>query len=130
MPKKTKTIKQKKLLRLISVNFGIKGFTKTMHEMMIEAGYKESSARQLSATLVGIKDELEIIDPLVNTLNELRKKAVKVLKESKDKFKKASLRDLIDAIDKLTKNIQLLSGRETDRHGFSLAKLYEETKDD
>lgn len=123
------TPKKKKFLRIVSSNFGTKGFTKTIEEMLIEAGYAKKTARQHSAILVGIKPELEKLNPLVKVMKDLRNKAVKVLKESEDKFTKASLRDLIDAIDKLTKNIQLISGKPTESVGLSLKDLFSKSKD-
>jgi len=127
--KRKGTAKQKKLLHIFSENIGMKGFTKSMYQMMIEAGYSETSAKQQTTLLAGIQKELEIIDPLANIMGELRNKAIKVLKESKDKFEKASLKDLIDSIDKLTKNIQLVSGKPTENIAMaSLSKIEQDTK--
>ena len=104
------TPKKKKLIRLISENLGIEGFTKTMYSMMIEAGYSETSAKQQSAILAGIKEELE---PITNELETIRNKAINRLKQSK-LTDKAGYKDLIDGIDKLTKNIQLIKGKSTE----------------
>jgi phage terminase small subunit len=112
MPKKERakeTEKQKKLLKLISENIGISGSTKSMYQMMIEAGYSESSAHQQSTILVGIKDKL---DPIVQAMTDHREK---VLEQMAKKLPKAHYHNLIEALDKLTKNIQLLSGKATER---------------
>ena len=50
--------------------------------------------------------------PILEQLFEERNRAIKALK---GKISKAKYRDLTDAIDKLTKNIQLLSGGSTER---------------
>lgn len=106
------TQKKQKLIKLISENLGIEGFTKSMYEMMLEAGYAESSAKQQTAILTGIKEELK---PLANQLEGLRIKAIEELEKNKNKFKTANLRDLVSSIDTLTKNIQLISGKPTER---------------
>lgn len=112
MPKKnqpTDTEKQKKLLKLISENIGISGSTKSMYQMMLEAGYSESTAKQQSGILAGIQDKL---DPIVQAMIDHREK---VLEQMKEKLPKAQYHNLIEALDKLTKNIQLLSGKATER---------------
>ncbi len=107
--KRRETFKKKKLVDLISVNLGIKGSTKTMKQMMLEAGYSKASADQQSTLLVGIKDDL---NPIVKKMMDAREQAFKQLKS---KITKAKYRDCVDGIDKMTKNIQLLSGGETSR---------------
>lgn len=78
-----------------------------MYEMMLEAGYSESTAKQQTLILGGLSDEL---NPIVRKLEERREKAIQRLDKT---IAKAKYRDLIDGIDKLTKNIQLLSGGKT-----------------
>jgi hypothetical protein len=58
---KIQTDKQRKLVKLLSENVGLPK-PKTMLEMMLEAGYEESTARQQSGILAGIREEL---DPIV-----------------------------------------------------------------
>jgi len=103
------TPKKRKLLRIISENLGKEGFTKTMCEMMIEAGYSKNSALQQTAILAGIQEELK---PISDKLDELREKAIKRLNDG-NLTDKANYRDLVDGIDKLTKNIQLIKGKPT-----------------
>lgn len=50
--------------------------------------------------------------PILERMIEERDRAIKALK---GKISKAKYRDLTDAIDKLTKNIQLLGGKPTER---------------
>ena len=78
-----------------------------MYELMLLAGYEESTAKQQAGILGGIKDELA---PIVNQMMDHR---AEVMKEMAKKLPKAKYRDLTDSLDKLTKNIQLLSGNKT-----------------
>lgn len=105
---KIQTDKQRKLVKLISENVGL-AKPKTLFEMMLEAGYEESTALQQSGILKGIREEL---DPIVTELESHR---TEVLNRMRKEFSKAKYRDLSDALDKLTKQIQLLSGKATDR---------------
>jgi hypothetical protein len=54
----------------------------------------------------------DTIEPFVQKMLYERDKAIERMGKIRDK---AKYRDLTDAIDKLTKNAQLLSGKETDR---------------
>jgi len=102
------TEKQKKLIKIISENINSRGFTKTMKDMMLEAGYSESMAKRQVATRESIKEETE---PIVEALIAERDAAIEAMKSKRGK---AKYRDLADAIDKLTKNIQLLGGKPTE----------------
>ena len=103
---KIQTDKQRKLLELISANLG-REKPMTMLEMMLAAGYEESTARQQSTILVGIREELA---PIVAQMEAHR---AEVIKEMVRKMPKAKYRDITDSLAKLTKNIQLLSGGKT-----------------
>jgi len=110
MPKKnrkTLTVKQQKLIKLLSENLSNTGFTKTMTQMMIEAGYSETTARQQTCILSALEDETA---PILNKLIEERDRAIEALK---GKIGKAKYRDLVDAVDKLIKASQLLRGKPT-----------------
>ena len=109
-PKKgSNTQRQQKLIKLISENLGNKNATLSMYDMMLKAGFTESSAKQQSNILAGIKDK---VVPIVDAMEKERKRAMTRLSK---KISDAKYRDLIDGIDKLTKNIQLLSGHATER---------------
>ena len=110
MPKKkrpTLTEHQKKLIKLITDNLGNPEETKTMYDLMLLAGYSEESAHQQSNILAGIREHLT---PIVTEMEQHRND---VVAEMRKKLPKAKYRDLTDALDKLTKNIQLLSGGKT-----------------
>lgn len=112
--KKTNTERQKKLIKLISDNFGSTKTTKTMYEMFLEAGFEESTARQQTEILSRIKDRLE---PVVQKMTDHREK---VFKQMDKKLPKAKYNHCIEAFDKLTKNIQLLSGGATSREEIEI----------
>lgn len=105
---KIQTDKQRKLVKLIAENVGLEK-PKTLMQMMLEAGYAEETARQQSGILAGIKEEL---DPIVEKLEAHR---LKVIERLAKKLDAATYRDLTDSLDKLTKNIQLLRGKATER---------------
>ena len=110
--KTRETQKKKKLVSLISVNFGKTGKDKmTMYEMMIESGYSESSAKQQSTTLLGVKKTDEF------------QKNLQWMKDHRDKIKarmdalvgKAGYADIARTIDRLDRSIELAEGRPTGR---------------
>jgi hypothetical protein len=112
MPKKngkSETTRQQKLIKLITDNLGNPEGTKTMYELMILAGYSPESARQQSNILAGVREDLE---PIVARLKDHREE---IITQMVKKISKAKYRDLTDALDKTTKNIQLLSGKATER---------------
>src|ERR1051325_5391904 len=93
--------KQRKLVKLLSENLG-REKPMTMLEMMLAAGYEESTARQQSTVLVGIREELA---PIVRKVEEPRDQVIAGMIRKMPKGK---------APDQLTKNIQLLSGKATE----------------
>ena len=106
------TPKQEKLLKLIFANLGKPGETKTMGEMLLEAGYSKAQSvnpKQILET----KDVKEGVEDFVKTLKDKRKMAITKL--TNDKLDASSAKDLTSITDILTKNIQLLSGDETER---------------
>lgn len=112
------TLRKKRLLSLTSVNLGNIGSgkkVKSMYEMMLEAGYSETSARQQTNVLAGLQDET--VD-VVDKLELLRQQAIEGINNN---IHDADYKDMIVALDKLTKNIQLLSGKPTERHKHELA---------
>lgn len=110
MAKKKLTEHQKKLIRLITDNLGNSEPAKTLEELMLEAGYSPESARQQSNIMAGIRPQL---DPIIEKLQARRDKAAEAITDKK--LDKASARDSAYVVDVLTKNIQLLSGKATER---------------
>lgn len=104
-----KTEKQRKLIKLISENLSTTGLTKSLTQLMKDAGYSDSSSRQQAEIMNRLDEE---INPVVNAMIKERDAAIKRMAQIRGK---AKYRDLTDAIDKLTKNAQLLSGKETEK---------------
>ena len=106
------TPKQQKLIKLILDNLGEQGLTKTMAEMLKEAGYAESI--QKNPYLILESDAVkEGLSSVVDDLEFLRTKALNELK-ARD-LEKEPMRDVVKAIDTYTKNHQLLTGGDTER---------------
>ena len=81
-----------------------------------ETGYAKSTSESPTIVTKTISYQKEI-KPIVDRLIIERDRAIKALK---GKISKAKYRDLTDAIDKLTKNIQLLSGGKTGREEMTI----------
>lgn len=111
------TPKQEKLIKLIMENYGNKESTKTMGELLIQAGYTEETAKnpqlifQSEAIQEGISD-------FVKDMEDKRKNALKEITDAK--LKKSSAKDNVHIVDTLTKNIQLLSGKETESNKVTI----------
>lgn len=106
------TEKQKKLLKIIFANIGAKGTTRTMKEMIREAGYKESMASNPQQVLQSEFLRTKV-DSFVKQLDDKRRMAITYLTEKK--LDESKGRDVAQIIDILTKNHQLLSGGATER---------------
>ena len=91
-------------------NIGSKGGSKTK----AQASNTASVIAKENLTKPHIK---KAMDSIVNQLEIERQRAISKLKT---KISDAKYRDLNDGIDKLTKNIQLLSGKPTDRQELNL----------
>lgn len=106
------TPKQQKLIQLFIDNLSTKGTTKTLGELMKEAGYSDSQCTNpheifnSDGVREGLSDVAKSLEKeRTRILNEL---AVKDLSEEKYK-------DLVDSMDKITKNHQLMTGGETEK---------------
>ncbi len=78
---------------------------------MIESGYDEDYAS--SGQITKTKQYQEKMKPIKDQLEEERQRIITEITSknlSKERYK-----DLVDAVDKITKNIQLLSGGATER---------------
>ena len=72
-------------------------------------GYSDSTSKKPKRVL-GTEAAQEILDPIVRAMIVERDAVIERMKKMRGK---AKYRDLTDAIDKLTKNIQLLGGKAT-----------------
>lgn len=87
-----------------------KGGLVNLGKIIKESGYSEGTSKspQRVTETISYKEEIE---PIVSAMILQRDRMIKSI--AGKNLDKASLRDLIDATDKLTKNIQLLSGKDT-----------------
>lgn len=95
-----------------------KGKRPNITKIAISKGYspKTANAGKVQAT----KTYKAEIAPLVQRLEEERDAIVKALKSKRGK---AKYRDLIDGLDKITKNLQLLTGGATSNIAIGVKKL-------
>lgn len=107
------TPKQEKLIKLLLENLGTGNNTRTLGEMLLEAGYSENQAKnpyqilETKAVKEGLADVAKDIDSLRgDVLNEMKSRDI-----SNERYS-----DLVKALDLLTKNHQLLTGGETERN--------------
>lgn len=111
------TPKQEKLIRLVLENIGATGTTKSMGEMLKEAGYSE--AIQKNPQLIFNSDTIQDgLKDVADDIALLRKNALNELK-ARD-LEKEPYRDVVKAVDILTKNHQLLTGGDTEREATPL----------
>ena len=93
-----------------------KGEKIVMGKIIKKHGYSDGISKQPIRVRKTQSYQKEI-KPIVDRLIIERDRAIKALK---GKISKAKYRDLTDAIDKLTKNIQLLSGGKTGREEMTI----------
>src|SRR5258708_193306 len=86
-----------------------KGKKPSVSKIAPKHGYKQSTAD--SGEIQQTKTYKETVNPILNMLIEERLAIMERLKVTRDK---AKYRDLMDGLDKTTKNIQLLSGGMTE----------------
>ena len=96
-------------------------------KVLLEAGYSESTSKQPSRILE-TESYQEAIEPIVTQIEKERQRLLKSMTE-KD-LTKVKYEDAARSLDLLTKNAQLLSGKETERTGFNInVTQYEEPND-
>lgn len=123
------TPKQEKVIKKTLENLR-KGNTKTKGEILREVGYKESVSTAPSI-VYDSKGVREGLDPIIGKMIKHRDRIVELMVEKVDEAKYA---ELTTALDKVTKNIELLSGNPTERTEDTidtshLDTLIEELKD-
>ncbi len=121
------TPRQIKLLKLIRENLGNMESTKTMGELLLEAGYTKATAKN-AYLIIDTEVMRKEISSFVDRLDDKRKMAITHLTEKK--LNKANAREVAYVIDVLTKNYQLLTGGKTENVGLSLSDIFEQTKND
>ena len=109
------TLKQKRAVEEILENTRTGG---TKGDALRKAGYSEEMAKQPSVILESEGFE-EAAEPFVNKMVKLRDKIIKEMDIRK--MDEVQFNDMTTAVDKLTKNIQLLSGGATERTELKLS---------
>lgn len=92
-----------------------KGKKPSVSKIAPKHGYKQSTAD--SGQVQATKSYKNEIKPLVERLESERDKIIERLKVTRSK---AKYRDLIDGMDKVTKNIQLLNGGKTSNEAITI----------
>lgn len=86
-----------------------KGKRPNLGKIARKKGYANNTADNPKG-ITETKSYQEVMNPVVEALIQERKAIIERLKKTRSK---AKYRDLIDGLDKITKNIQLLSGGKT-----------------
>lgn len=113
---KNATLKQQKLLNLLHDNLSDLENSKTLKQLMLQAGYSEVSAHNPHLTL-NTQGVIEGSKRFVEVMEQERDRAIQELPK---KIKKASFNHLIYGVDILTKNIQLLSSKATENRAIHI----------
>ena len=107
------SLSAKNVAKDISESVG-KGKKIILGEILKKNGYSESTSKTPSRVTETISFKEEI-NPVVRAMERERDAAIKMMSKVRNK---AKYRDFADAIDKLTKNIQLLTGGRTENGGL------------
>ncbi len=111
------THKQRKLIKGIVENLGNPKGTKTMGELMLDAGYSEVQSKNPQQIFNSPVIKEGTAD-FIKSLNDKRKMALTYI--TKAKLKKAPARENAYILDILTKNHQLLSGGNTETNEMTI----------
>lgn len=95
-----------------------KGKIPNRYRISVKHGYSPQSAKASKA--VRTKAYQQEIEPLTSRLEKERDAIIECLKSTRNK---AKYRDLIDGLDKITKNIQLLTGGATQNIAIGVKTL-------
>lgn len=106
------TPKQQKLIKILSDNLGKVGSTKTLGQMILEAGYTESMSKN-PAMIFQSETIKEGLRDFVSMLDDKRRLAITHLTEKK--LEESDARSLAYILDIFTKNHQLLTGGNTEK---------------
>jgi len=110
------TIKQKKVISKIIENRG------NVSRAMRESGYTEASAKN-PKNLTESKGYKEAVSPFVQQMMEERQRLLDSM--TTEDLTSVKYKDKTDSVDKLTKNIQLLTGGSTENVAESLTVNFE-----
>ncbi len=117
IPSKRLTPKQARFVKNFKDNLGNTKKPETLGKMLINAGYSEHTANTPQFVMESPTIKFALQD-YIKDLNDKRKLAI--TKMTAKKLEKSSAYQLAVIGDILTKNVQLLTGNETERHGITV----------
>lgn len=94
-----------------------KGKKPNLGKIIKSKGYSETTST-VPSLVTDTKSYREVINPVVEAMERERNRIIVAL--SNKKLSKEKYRDLIDGLDKLTKNVQLLSGGRTSNESIKI----------
>lgn len=103
-----------------------KGKKIVLGKILKENGYAQNTADN-PKNVLETKSYKDIVDPVVKAMVRERNAILKRLPRVRNS---AKYRDLTDGLDKLTKNIQLLSGKETESVKHNISNLLDEIENE
>ena len=112
------TPKQQKLVILLKQELSNKNGSRTLAEMMIQAGYSPKTAESPSGKVLNSPAVKEATQEFVDMLDEKARMAFGLINAKK--LQQESSRDRAYVADILVKNKQLLSGKETERMSINI----------
>ena len=113
---------QKRFIALFQDNLLSNG-TKTLQELLAEAGYSSASVQQFSNVMAGLRPHT---DPLIARLDKLRDAAMERMEAT---VGRADYADVSRAVHTLTHNIRLLTGKTTSNLGVIVRERRRELDD-
>jgi len=105
------TINQKKVVRLTLEKLGNNEII-NKGDILEEVGYSETTTKN-PQTIYESDGVKELLDPILNKMKKKRDMAINAI--TQDKIDASKAKELTDIVDTFTKNIQLLSGGDTER---------------
>ena len=116
--KQNLTPKQQKIVLLLKRELSNKNFSKSFGELMIEAGYSQTTSRLPSEKVLDSKAVQDEMSDFIAQLDEKARMALRLLTQAK--VEGSNARDIGYLVDILTKNKQLLSGHDTERKSIKI----------
>jgi dihydroneopterin aldolase len=110
------SIAAKEVAKEVLENLG-KGKRPNLGKIARKKGYKDNTADN-PKNITETQSYKDVINPVVKALEIERRAVIERLKKTRSK---AKYRDLIDGLDKITKNIQLLNGGKTSNDGIQIS---------
>ncbi len=94
-----------------------KGKKPNLGKIIKSKGYSETTST-VPSLVTDTKSYREVINPVIEAMERERDRIIVAL--SKKNLSKEKYRDMIDGLDKLTKNVQLLSGGKTSNESIKI----------